>query len=351
MMNRDRNESLKWVFSQGDSWKNVPRCLIYIPPHTPNISPLFKQRYIIIRRKSTIDKSEIYIKFMRFPVRLVVIVSCVLVFCLPGCNHHRPVVPSLEIAPRNNVYSLFPHHDSIYGSTSAGEIFAFAPKHPESAVTLTRQPHNPLRSIVFNRSDELLALSFIGGLYRLMADSLASICAIPGWSMTAGNGDWPWISGNFGVSSPSTDSITTFIRLPYCHSCAVSDDVVAIARLDGVDLFERHTAILRSRWFRGVNFWTIKIEGALFVAGGSERCVFIDPVDGPVRQITIGPAGNIVWDLVLDRSGTVYCATQRGLFSAGPGDRNGRCIGFSGECLKSLVFDSNGKLWIGRFGT
>jgi hypothetical protein len=286
---------------------------------------------------------------MRLVVQLRLLIPCIMISLLPGCNHL--VLPSIEIAPRNNVYSLILHHDSLYGSTAEGEIFAFVPAQPESASTLTRQPHIPLRAILFNQADELLALSFIGGLYRLKGDSLPSICSTAGWSLTAGGGNWPWIAGNFGVYCPSNDSITTFVRLSYCHACAVSDDIVAIARLDGLDLFDRHTATLRSRWLPEINFWTIKKQGALFVAGGSERCVFIDPVHGVVREITIGPAGNIVWDLVFDRSGTIYCATQHGLFSAAPDERNGRCIGFRGECIKSLVFDANGKLWIGRFGS
>jgi ligand-binding sensor domain-containing protein len=61
------------------------------------------------------------------------------------------------------------------------------------------------------------------------------------------------------------------------------------------------------------------------------------------------PKNNMVWSIEKDSRDTLFLGTQKGLFRVAPGSDSARCIGFSGQTVKSLLIDKSGRLWAGRF--
>jgi ligand-binding sensor domain-containing protein len=55
------------------------------------------------------------------------------------------------------------------------------------------------------------------------------------------------------------------------------------------------------------------------------------------------------WSVVKDSLGTLFLGTQKGLFRAGPHDSVAGCIGLAEKCVKSVLFDDQGRLWVGTF--
>ncbi len=51
----------------------------------------------------------------------------------------------------------------------------------------------------------------------------------------------------------------------------------------------------------------------------------------------------------MDNNGTIFLASQKGLFSIDSKREKARCIGYPGKCIKSVFIDDLNRLWVGRY--
>ena len=250
---------------------------------------------------------------------------------------------------RMHVYSIQPHNDSLYFSTSDSGIFRFSSDNPTSITPVARSGNLPIRSIVFSKEGTCLAGSYYSGVQYLSKDTLLPLVHFPwrSWSIKFDPTGNLWLAGLYGIFRQQSDSLVLFNHKQEAHDIAFYNNEVAVANRDGIFIFNRESGALLREFCKGVNCWTVMQYDSLFICGGLNVCVIINK--DRCSTITFGPKGNMVWSTIKDSTGALYLATQNGLYRAEAGSLRARCVGFKGICIKSLAFDNKGKLWVGRF--
>jgi hypothetical protein len=269
--------------------------------------------------------------------------SFLLIFiALPSCSHEN-----YHIIKRMYIYNIQQHNDSIYFSTLESGIFRFSPDCPDSFLRVGGHYRHPVRSIAFSKTGACFAASYQVPLHS--RDSLRPFLLLPqpAWSIKIDAEGTPWLAGIRCVFKQRNDSLIPFNRAGEAHDIAFVGKEIAVAHKNGISIFNKETGALIREFCKGVLFWTITNYDSLFIGGGLNRCVIIDK--DKCKTITFGPKSNMVWSVALDSAGTLYLATQKGLYRAKKGRDKAQCIGFRGTCIKSLLIDNKDRLWVGRF--
>jgi hypothetical protein len=273
---------------------------------------------------------------------------CLLAASIAGCKEDAVRYQAVRHA---GVYFICPHNDSIYFSTKRDGIYRFHPRTPAAITPIAHRGSLPLRMLAFADTNRLAAISYVNGLNYLDRDSLLPqpAAAIPGWVLRQDDQSRLWIVGPIGIYTRDGRRFRKFHAMTGGHDVAFSREAAAVAQLHGITLLSRGDGRTLRECLPGTNFWCISRHGAHFIAGGVNRCVFLDTTGRTVRQVSFGPRGNIAWATAVDTAGVLYLATEKGLLRAGPASRNARLIGFRDTCIKSIYIDRTGMLWVGRF--
>lgn len=275
--------------------------------------------------------------------------SCAAIcFLLAACSVKQPSYP-YHLVPRSWVYSIKQHNDSIYFSTSEDGLFRFHPDHPETIIRVGRCRTLPFRSMVFRRDGSLLTSSYYAGVYHAVKDTLLPLryAPYPAWSMKLDENGAFWLAAARGVLREHGDTVVRFKDVRDAHDVAFWGDTVAVAHMKGISLYDRETGRPVGDYCTGIVCWTLARFDSVLVAGGSNVCAIISARG--CRLICVPPPGNMVWAIEKDSSGALILGTQKGLFRAGPRADTAECIGCAGQCVKSLLIDKKGRLWVGTF--
>jgi hypothetical protein len=282
------------------------------------------------------------------PRILLIICSTFLFLVETTCSPRLQPYP-YRVVPHSWVYCIKQHNDSLYFSTSEEGIFRFHPDHPKAIARVGRFRSFPFRSLAFPPDGRLLAASYYSGVFCAGRDTMLSVKAasIPAWSMKLDEGGTFWLAGSRGVFKQSGDTVVLFKEVREAHDIAFFGSAVAVAHMRGISLFNRETGSLEADYCRGIICWTLARFDSVLVGGGSGVCAVIGAHG--CRLIRVPPQGNMPWSVVKDSLGTLYLGTQKGLFRAGPHDSVAGCIGLAEKCVKSVLFDDRGRLWVGAF--
>jgi ligand-binding sensor domain-containing protein len=156
-----------------------------------------------------------------------------------------------------------------------------------------------------------------------------------------------WLAGMRGVMRQAGDTVVMFKNVLEAHDVAFFGRNVVVAHMRGIALYDRESGALTAEYCRGVVCWTLAVFDSMLVAGGSGVCAVIGAQG--CRLIRLPPQGNMPWSVAKDSLGAIFLGTQRGLFRAGPNDSIAQCVGLEGKCVKSVLFDRSGRLWVGTF--
>jgi hypothetical protein len=280
-----------------------------------------------------------YNGYMRFLVLLLPILSIV-----SSCSRK----PYQQI-PRMLVYNIDQHNDSIYFSTADSGIYGFPADAPGAMTRVAAAGHLPIRSIAFASDERLYACSYFSGVLYMRGDTLIPLswAQRPSWSMKFDADGSLWLAGIHGIYRQRRDSLVVFNAMSGGHDIAFRGNQVAVAHMGGISVFDMKTGAMIREFCKGVICWTITRYDSLFVGGGLNLCVII--YKESCKKISLGPRNNMLWSTALDPTGTLYLGTQEGLYCVKAGSDEARCIGLKGVCVKSVLIDNKGRLWVGRF--
>jgi hypothetical protein len=258
------------------------------------------------------------------------------------CSHEQ-----WSVIDMMHIYNIQQHNDSIYFSTVDSGIFRFSPNSPDTFCRVGKKYRHPVRSIAFSKNGSCYASSYFSDLHS--RDSLLPfiLFAQPAWSIKIDNRDTPWLAGLYGIYRSQADSLVLINRMSGVHDIAFRDNELAVAHKGGISIFNRETGALMREFCKGIICWTITQFDSLLIGGGLNVCVIIDK--GHDKSIVFGPSKNMLWATAVTSDGTLYLATQKGLYRAKKNENKAHYAGFKGICIKSLLIDKNGRLWIGRF--
>lgn len=267
---------------------------------------------------------------------------------LASCSQKENAYP-YHLIPRNWVYNIKQHNDSIYFSTSEDGIFQFHPDHPEALRRVARCGRLPFRFIVFKEDGNLYASSYYSGVYRAEKDTLLPVlwAPYPAWSMKQDAKGALWLAGTRGILFERNDSMILFKALRDAHDIAFIGKEVAVAHMQGISVFDRQSGTFTREYCKGVVCWAVTSYDSLLIAGGLGLCAII--TKNGCRNIALEPKDNMVWSIEKDSRDTLFLGTQKGLLRVAPGSDRAERIGFPGKCVKSLLIDKNSRLWAGRF--
>jgi Two component regulator propeller len=264
------------------------------------------------------------------------------------CAPKTPPYP-YHLVNHSWVYCIKQHNDSLYFSTSEEGIFRFHPDNPSAIARVGRCRTLPFRSIVFPPDGRLLASSYYSGVFEAGRDTLLPVKSAPytAWSMKLDERGAFWLAGTRGVMRQAGDTVVMFRNVTETHDVAFFGRNVAVAHMRGIALYDRETGVLSAEYCKGVVCWTLAVFDSVLTAGGSGVCAFIGARG--FRLIRVPPEGNMPWSIAKDSLGAIFLGTQKGLFRAGTNDSVARCVGLEGKCVKSVLFDRSGRLWVGTF--
>ncbi|HMD67339.1 MAG TPA: two-component regulator propeller domain-containing protein, partial [Chitinivibrionales bacterium] len=264
------------------------------------------------------------------------------------CSLNHPSYP-YHLVNHSWVYCIKQHNDSLYFSTLEEGIFRFHPDNPDAIARVGRCRTLPFRSIVFPPDGRLLASSYYSGVFAAGRDTLLPVKNAPyaAWSMKLDKSGSFWLAGTRGVMRQAGDTVVVFKNVTDARDVALFGKAVAVAHMRGVTLYDRESGALSADYCRDVVCWTLAVFDSVLVAGGSNVCAVIGA--HACRLIRVPPQGNMPWSIERDSLGAIFMGTQKGLFRAGPNDSEARCVGLEGKCVKSVLFDRSGRLWVGTF--
>lgn len=274
--------------------------------------------------------------------------AAVIIFFLSlGCQtNHLPV--SRVLKP-HYVYTIVEHNDSIYYTTPAGEIYRIAPGFPDSITFVGSKQHHPMRSLVFKKDGSLYASSYKSGCYRVTHDSLIQLPRLSrlAWSMKTDSCDNLWMATLQGVFRQRGDSLLRFTQLQEAYDIAFYRGTIAIAHRGGITLYDPITATPSITFCPDTLFWSLTSYDTLLIGGGVNVCALITGTT--CKPVSLGSGHNIPWSSAIAANGTIVLATEKGLYIVNQEENRAHCIGFRGKCIKAVLIDRRGWLWIGRF--
>ncbi|HEX2957057.1 MAG TPA: hypothetical protein VHP36_00575 [Chitinispirillaceae bacterium] len=257
--------------------------------------------------------------------------------------------PAFHVIPAPFVYKIVEHNDSIYYSTPSGEIFRFHTDNPDSIVLLARKKGCPIRGLAFKKDGTLIISSYEYGIHRLSNDSLAAVPKMGrrAWAMKLDNFDNIWLAGRWGVFRQKNDTLIKFTDLREAYDVDFYQGYLAVAHRSGITLYDTSIGQIEKTFSSTEIFWTIDIFDSLLTVGGVQTCALIQNQNE--KYVPLGEKYNIPWSIVKDSNGNLFLGTEKGLYRIRSGKLKAECISFKGKCIKSLLIDSKGRLWVGRY--
>lgn len=254
-----------------------------------------------------------------------------------------------HVIPAPFVYTIVEHNDSIYYSTPNGEIFRFHPDNPDTSVLAAQIKGYPIRGFAFKKDGTLYVSSYQTGIYRLSFDTLVREPKMvqEAWAMELDNFDNIWLAGRWGVFRQKDDTLIRFSDLREAHDIGFYQGYLAVAHRSGITLYDTSNGRIKQKFSKTATFWTIDIFDSLLAGGGVQTCALIQNKNE--QYIPLGRKHNIPWSFAKDNSNNLFMGTEKGLYMVPCGEEKARCIGFKGKCIKNLLIDSKGRLWVGRF--
>jgi len=282
------------------------------------------------------------------PVFLLVI-AIVGTLPLLSCRPHNEFQQKFYVIPGEFVYSILEHKDSIYFSTQRGEVVRFHHQNPRSVHHLGRARFQPLRTLIFKKNNQLFASSYETGVQHVLPDTLVSVQHLwrSAWAMISDSSDNLWLAGRQGVFREQGDTLLRVTTLREAYDIDFYLGFLAVAHRQGVTLFDTTTFTPCTTYCKGVVCWSLDVFDSLLVAGGVETCALIWRNKSSI--LSIRPRYTIPWGAVQDSAGTIYLATQNGIYSIVPNTKRAECIAYKGKCIKSIFIDHTNKVWIGRY--
>ncbi|HEX2959625.1 MAG TPA: hypothetical protein VHO70_22505 [Chitinispirillaceae bacterium] len=261
----------------------------------------------------------------------------------------REPIPAFHVIPAPFVYTIVEHNESIYYSTPSGEIFRFHPDNPDSIVLLARKKGCPIRGLAFKKDGTLYVSSYEYGIHRLSHDSLIAVPKMGrrAWAMKLDGFDNIWLAGRWGVFRQKNDTLIKFTDLREAYDVDFYQGYLAVAHRSGITLYDTSTGQTEKKFSITEIFWTIDIFDSLLTAGGVQTCALIHNQNE--QYVPLGGDHNIPWSIVRDGNGNLILGTEKGLYRIRSGKMKAECISFKGKCIKSLLIDSKGRLWVGRY--
>lgn len=156
-----------------------------------------------------------------------------------------------------------------------------------------------------------------------------------------------WLAGRWGVFRQKGDTLIRFTDLREAHDIDFYQDYLAVAHNSGITLYDTSTGRIKKNLSKNAIFWTIDIFDSLLTGGGVQTCALFN--NQHEQYVSLGRKHNIPWSIVRDENNNILLGTEKGVYRIGTGRKNAECIGFKGKCIKSLLIDRNGRLWVGRF--
>lgn len=284
---------------------------------------------------------------MRSPLLPSIFIVLILVYI--SCKRTSPPFLKIEEIPGDYVYSIAEHNDSIYFSTQRGEIYRFQNGNRQSLYKIGKKRSQPLRTILFKNDDRLFASSYETGVQVVKEDTLLPVphlwCAA--WAMKLDAHDDLWFAGRQGVFREYNDTLLRFTDLREAYDVDFYNGFLAVAHRQGVTLYDTSTGSSTATFCKGVICWSVDVFDSLMVVGGVEMCALIR--GNHCTTIPIGPKYTIPWAAAEDASGTIYLATQKGLYAVVSGTAKAQCIAYRGKCIKSVFINHKNHLLIGTY--
>jgi hypothetical protein len=254
---------------------------------------------------------------------------------------------NFRVINKMHVYNIQTCNDSIFFSTVDSGIFRFSPDHPDVIHRVGGAYRHPIRSIAFSSSGARYAASYNAAISS--RESLLPFILVlqPAWSIKFDGTDTLWVAGTRGIFKLRHDSLIVFNKMGEVHDIAFVGKEMAVAHKNGISIFQKETGALLREFCKGIIFWTIARCDSLLIGGGQNMCAIINK--DQCKTVTLGLEKNMVWSAVIDSSGALFLATQQGLYRVLKGDDKAQFVGFKKTCIKSLLIDNKGRLWVGRF--
>ncbi|MBN1758206.1 MAG: hypothetical protein JW863_07810 [Chitinispirillaceae bacterium] len=264
-----------------------------------------------------------------------------LLHCRPSPVYHRIPIPF--------VYTITEHGDSLYVSTSTGEVFRFHPDHPDSVVRIAKRAAYPIRGLAFKQDGTLYTSSYTGGVCTAMNGTLIDRPKMwrTSWTLELDPFDNIWLAGRQGVFRQTGDTLTEFSNLREAYDIRFFSGRIAVAHRKGITIYDTLTEkAVWSSEHRSV-FWCVAVFDSLLTGGCMDSILLVR--QGKEYLLPLTPPYNTPWAIVRNRRGTLFLGTQFGLYRLKAGETKLRCIAFKGKCIKSLHIDRNGRLWVGTY--
>jgi ligand-binding sensor domain-containing protein len=257
--------------------------------------------------------------------------------------------PDYNVVPGRQIYNVLQKQDTLYFTTSNRGIYKFDMYKRDSVIAVARVHTYPFRSMVFTRDNRLLACSYRTTLHYLEGDTLLPLKNgnVMAWSIKLDSSGSPWMAGDRGIYKLEKDTLIHFKNIMGAHDISLFKDQVAVAHAKGITIYDLDSGHVIREYCKDINFWCIRKYRDIILAGGKNALAKIE--NGECGKIPFGPEANIAWSVVKDKEDNIFMGTQKGLFKIPAKTNQAECIGFSGQCIKTLFIDSNQRLWVGQF--
>jgi hypothetical protein len=260
------------------------------------------------------------------------------------------IIVSYKEIPADFVYSIKQHGDSIYYSTNSGEIYSINTGRADKPRLIGSRKNHPIRSLLFTNDGAIFTCSYRSGIYKVINDSLCmrSCWNYPAWSMKTDHDGNIWLAGRSGIYKQFGDIFKSFGDMKEAFDLAFYNTDLVVAHYNGISIFDINTGKLQKTLCMDTTCWmTTTVHDSLLICGGIECCIIID--GDKIRTVKLGPKNNIPWACAIDSYNSIFLATEYGLYQIKEGDKKARCIGYHNKCIKSVLIDNNGTLWVGSF--
>jgi hypothetical protein len=277
-------------------------------------------------------------------VKQIYLIVVYLVTSLFSCN----TIKINEIPPQF-VYTIKEHGDSIFYSTNDGGIFRFHLDNTDSIIKIGYKKYHPIRSLLFSSEGVLFASSYRSGLYKVINDSLISYSSwyIPTWSMKHGPDGKIWLAAKSGVYKQCGDTFRTVTDLKEAFDLDFFNGDLVVAHFKGISFYDLETGKCKRTICKDTIFWMLTAIDSQLICGGVESCIIMSTNNR--KSVTIGPRNNIPWACTIDTTQSILLGTEKGLFRIMKSDTKAHCIGYKNRCIKSVLVDSKGRLWVGKY--
>jgi hypothetical protein len=251
--------------------------------------------------------------------------------------------------PAQFVYTIKEHGDSIFYSTNDGGIFRFHIENIDSVVKIGYKKYHPIRSLLFSLEGILFASSYRSGLYQVINDSMISHASwyIPTWSIKNGPDGNIWLASKYGVYKQAGDTFQTITNIKEAFDLDFFNGDLVVAHFKGISFYDLETGKCKRTICKDTIFWMLTAIDSQLICGGVESCIIMSTNNR--KSVTIGPRNNIPWACTIDTTQSILLGTEKGLFRIMKSDTKAHCIGYKNRCIKSVLVDSKGRLWVGKY--